>query len=129
LRAAAKAKAVQERRAVSGCGIERAVQADGLGNCQLGRQRAFLQLPAKQPTQFPAVALGIQPEHPDGATVRDAPALDALGNGRLAGTVGANDPEDLAVLNVERHLVDGDLRPVFLMQATDLDDGHDVPSR
>src|ERR1017187_9772492 len=44
--------------------------------------------------------------------------------------VGAEDPEDLPVLDTEAHVVDSDLRAVSLVQAVDLYDGHGrIPRR
>ena len=62
-----------------------------------------------------------QPEHPDGAPVRPAEPLGALDGRRLAGPVGAEDPEDLATTDREVDAVDGDVGAVPLRQAPDLD--------
>jgi hypothetical protein len=39
-------------------------------------------------------------------------------------STGAEDPEDLALLDGERHVLDGHVLPVALVQVVDLDDAH-----
>ena len=52
------------------------------------------------------VADRIQAEHRDLPAIRRPQPLDALHRRGLAGAVGADQPEDLAWLDVERHVVD-----------------------
>ena len=67
-----------------------------------------MQLDADPLAQLVTVADRIQTHHPYLSRVGSAQALDALQKGRLSGAVGADDAEDLAALDVERHVVDGD---------------------
>ena len=63
----------------------------------------------------------------DLAGVGLAQALDHLERGRLAGAVGPQDAERLALLDAERDAVDGDVVAVALGQAVDRDGSR--PSR
>src|SRR6202000_1825149 len=74
--------------------------------------------------QLVVVPLGVQAQHADPAPVRLAQGGDAFHRGGLAGAVGAEDAEDLTGLDRERHVVHGDLRPVFLVQSAHFDNWH-----
>jgi hypothetical protein len=56
------------------------------------------------------------------ASIGLAQAFDALDCGRLTGPVGADDAEDLTLVDSEGHVLDRDLLPVPLVQCRDLDD-------
>ena len=83
---------------------------------------ACLELHADALLQRVDVAHRVQAEHRDRAAVGSPQPLDALHRRGLAGAVGADQPEDLAVVDVERHLVDGDRRAVGLADAGNVDD-------
>ena len=53
------------------------------------------------------IAHRIEPEHTDGAEVGRAVTLERLDGGRLARTVGSEQPEHLASGDVEGQIVDG----------------------
>jgi hypothetical protein len=55
------------------------------------------------------------------AAVGHTQSLDALDRGGLAGAVRAEDPEDLALLDGERHAVDDTPAAIGLPQLTDFD--------
>jgi hypothetical protein len=76
------------------------------------------------PPQLGPVPPRIQAEHPNGASVRGAQALDDLHRGGLPGPVGPQDPEDLAPLHGEGQVVDRDPAAVLLVQVIHLDDRH-----
>ena len=61
-----------------------------------------------------AVATGIEPEDLDGPAVGGPEARDGLDGRGLAGAVGAEDAEDLALLDGERDAVDG-ARPAYCL--------------
>src|SRR6185437_2741004 len=65
-----------------------------------------------------------QPEHRDLPPVRRAQPLYALDRGGLPRAVRPEDPEDLPLLDGERHVVDGDRAAVPLVQVADIDDRH-----
>jgi hypothetical protein len=68
------------------------------------------------------VADRIEAEHRDACRDPAAQPLDALHRRRLAGAVGADQAEDLAVPDLEGNVVNRDERPVGLADAVDLDD-------
>ena len=53
-----------------------------------------------------------------------AQAADDLDGGGLPGAVAAQHAEDLAAVDLEADVVDGDGAAVALVQVLDLDDGH-----
>jgi hypothetical protein len=97
-------------------------QLDGLGDPQPAGQRRVLQLGADALPQLRRLACRVQPEHPNRASIRTAQTLGALDGGRLAGAVRAEDPEDLTMLNRERHIVDRKRRAMCLAEMRNLDD-------
>jgi hypothetical protein len=72
--------------------------------------------------QLGAVPPGIEPEHADLAAVRRAQPFDAFHGRGLARAVGAEDPEDLALVDGERDIVDRRRVPVALVQVLHVDD-------
>ena len=103
--------------------VERRPQVDRLPYLDALLQVRLLQLHADALLQLVDVAKGIQAQHRDGAPIGLADALDALHGGGLAGAVRADQAKNLALVDVERHLVDRDGRPVGLANALDGDDG------
>src|SRR5688572_16772067 len=89
---------------------------------------ALLELSLLQLCTYPLlqrvdVAKWIESEHGDRSTIRSPQSLNALHRRRLSGAVRADEPEDLAVEHVERHVIDGDRRPISLPDVAHLDDG------
>ena len=85
-------------RQSAGVAVERAVQLERLAHAEALGQLAVLKLGPEPLPQLAAVADRVQAEHADRAAVRGAQPFDALDRGGLARTVGAEDPEDLALL-------------------------------
>ena len=80
--------------------------------------------PTRRP-QAVAVAAGDRsPRTRMRAGVRRPQTGDGLDGGRLAGAVRAEDAEDLALLDGERHAVDADAVAVALLEVGDFDDVH-----
>jgi hypothetical protein len=88
---------LQQRPPVGGRPVEGAVQVEGLGHPQLGRQLALLELRPEQLRQLCAIPQRVEPQHPQLAAVRLAQPLNAFDGGGLAGAVRAEDPEDLTL--------------------------------
>src|SRR6202165_5389063 len=65
----------------------------------------------------------IEAQTADPAGVWSAKALGTLHRGGLPGSVGTEHPENLALFNLERDIIDGDYAAVDLMKVIDLDDG------
>ena len=107
------------RRAVEG-----REQVERLADAQPVGQLGLLELRAEELAQRGGVRRGVVPEDADGPAVALPEPLDALDGGGLAGAVGAEDPEDLALLDGERHVLDGHVLSVALVQVVDLDDAH-----
>jgi hypothetical protein len=103
--------------------ITLAAARQGLGDLQPLRQLAVLELHAEPLGQLGAVPARIETEHADRAPVRRPQPLDALHRRGLAGAVRAEDPEDLAFLDVERDIIDCHGLPVALVQMLHLDHG------
>jgi hypothetical protein len=82
-------------------------------------QQVGLELDPDPLAELGPVPPGIQPQHPDRAPVGDPQPLDRLHGGGLAGAVGADDPEDLAPLDGERHVLDGHRAAAALVQVLD----------
>ncbi len=102
--------------------VERRPEIDGLPYLDPLLQLCLLQLHANPLLQRVDVADRIHAEHRDRPSIRRAQPFDALHRRRLAGAVRPDQAEDLAVVNVERDLVDGDGRAVGLADARDVDD-------
>ena len=83
----------------------------------------LLELHADAILQLIDVAKRIETEDGNAAAVGLPDPLHALHRRGLAGAVRADQPEDLAVLDLERHVIDGDRLPVGLADAGDADDG------
>ena len=86
-------------------------------------QVRLLQLHANRLLQRVDVADGIEPQYGHRSTIGPPQALDALHRRGLASPVGPDEAEDLAVVHVERHVVDGDEAAVRLANAVHMDDG------
>jgi hypothetical protein len=67
---------------------------------------------------------GVEPGDPDGSRVGDPEAFDAFDGGGLAGSVGAEDPEDLPLVDGEVHPVDDRAPAVGLVEPVYFDDCH-----
>jgi hypothetical protein len=65
-------------------------------------------------------------EDADVAVTAAPVALEDLGRGRLAGAVGAEQAEDLALADLEAHVGDGDVVPVALAEVLDVDRSHGI---
>jgi hypothetical protein len=75
-------------------------------------------------TASPRVVAGVVPQHPDGPAAARAVALEDLRRGGLAGPVGAEQAEDLALLDAEAHVGYGGLLAVAVVQVLDVDHAH-----
>ena len=104
--------------------VERGIEVDGLPDAHLVRQLALLELDADDATELVAVALRVEAEDADRARVRRAQPADRLDGRGLARAVGAEDGEDLALLDREGHAVDGRAVAVALDEVGDFDDVH-----
>ena len=110
--------------------VERRPEIDGLPHLDALLQLRFLQLDADAVLERVRVLARVEPQDRDGAAVGLAEALDALHRRGLARAVRADQPEDLALEHVERHVVDRDGRAVGFAQMGNLDDGfrgHRIP--
>ena len=119
----AQAELLEQAVAVDGGAVERCPQPDGLAHRDALLELRLLQLHADPLLQRPHVAHRIEPQHADDAAVGRAQPFDALHRGGLAGAVGADEAEDLALVDVEAHTVDRDGAAVGLAEILDADDG------
>src|SRR2546425_8895501 len=103
--------------------IQRRPEIDRLPHLDPLLQLRLLELHADAILQFVDVAERIEPEHRDSAAIGHAQSLDALQRGRLAGAVRSDQSEDLAIVDLERHLIDRDRLAVGLAAAGDANDG------
>ena len=99
---------------VGGVAVEGVVEVEDLADPELPGQGAGLELGADDGVEGVALGLRIEAHHPHGAGVWGAKPDDALDRRGLAGAIGAEDAEDLAVLDREGHVVDGDRGAVGL---------------
>jgi len=106
-RAATDGDSTDSPRAAAPNGPEAGEQLQGLAHPDLVVQVAPLELDPDPLAQLVPVPPGVEPEHADAAPVGGAQPLDQLNGGGLAGPVGADDPEDLARLDGQRHVLDG----------------------
>ena len=97
-------------------------QVDGLGDPEPVGQPGVLQLAADLRAQPVGVADRVEPEHPDVTRVLAPQALEELDRRGLAGAVGADQAEDLAVMDVEVEVVDDRAAVVGLGEPTNGDD-------
>lgn len=107
-----------------GVRVERGVQFEGLADGELGLEFTPLELDAENPGDPLVVGDRVEAGDADPAGVGDAQALDAFDGGRLAGAVGAEDAEDLALLDGEGEAVHDGPAPVGRAQIGDFDEGH-----
>ena len=114
----------QQLLPVAGICVERGVEVDRLPDLDLVGQLALLELDADDATELVAVAARVEPEHADRARVGRPQPADGLDRGGLAGAVGAEDGEDLALLDREGHAVDRRAVAVALDEVGDFDDVH-----
>ena len=91
------------------CGpaVEREPQIDGFPHLDPLLQLRLLQLDADALLQRIHVAKRIEAEHGDGAIIGLAQPLDAFHRRRLARAIRSDEAEDLALVDLERHLVHG----------------------
>ena len=87
--------------------VERGEQLERLADGDPVGQLALLELDADEAPESLAVPPGIEPEDADRARVGRPETGDRLDGRGLAGAVRAEDAEDLALLDGERHAVDG----------------------
>src|SRR5262245_20830548 len=102
--------------------VERSPEIDGLPHFDPLLELRLLELNADALLERIDVAKWIEAEDRDRSAIRDTQALDALERRGLAGAVRSDQAEDLAVVDLERHLVDGDRPAVGLPAAVDTDD-------
>ena len=92
---------------------------DGLADRVDGVELAVLQDETDAVLPRPVGVGGVGAQHADRATVAVAVALEDLDGRGLAGTVGAEQAEDLATTNVQRRAADGLEGAVALAQPVD----------
>ena len=109
---------------VGGVRMEGAVQLQRLAHRELGLQLALLELGSQQLRHRLVVGDGVESGDPDRAGVGDAQSLDAFDGGGLARAVGAEDPEDLPLVDGEAHSVHRGAPGVGLAHPVHFDDGH-----
>src|SRR5690606_32900992 len=88
-----------------------------------------LQLDAEHAAERVPVRHGVDAGHAEGAAVGDPQARHALHGGGLARAVRAEDAEDLAGLDLERHVIHRHVVLVALVEVPYLDDVHAVDAR
>ena len=103
--------------------IQRRPQLHRFGNRDSLLELRLLELDADALLQRPAITRGIEREHRNAPAIRPPQSLHALHRRRLAGAVGSDQAEDLPLVHLERHVVDGKRPAVDLADAADLDDG------
>ena len=81
---------------------------DGFPHLDALLQLRLLQLDADALLQLVDVANGIEPSTVIVPAVGPPQSLDAFHRRRLAGAVRSDQPEDLAVVDLERHFIDRD---------------------
>ena len=104
--------------------IERAVEVECLPNLDPVGEPAFLELGSEALVDLGAVRRRIQTQDADTSRVWLPQALDRFNDRCLPGAVGAENPEDLALLDAERHSVDDRSAVVTLDQSVHFDDRH-----
>src|SRR6185369_17886449 len=82
----------------------------------------FLKLNADALLKHLDVLERIEPKNRDAAAVRNAESFDAFHSRRLTGAVWPDQSKDLAVIHVERDILDGDELLVGFPEIRDLDD-------
>ncbi len=118
-RLSARPQSASSSRQSAEAGEMRCEQVERLPHPQPVRQFRFLELTADHAAQRRPVGLGVDAEDPHRSRIGLAQGLDALDGGGLARTVRAEDPEDLAGRDLERHAVDGGGVAVALAQPVD----------
>ena len=127
-----KAELFEQAIAVAdGLLVERRPQVNGFPHLDAFLQVRLLQLHADALLQLVDIGERIEAQHRDRAPIGLANPLDALHRRGLAGAVGTDQAEDLAVVDLERHVVDRDGLAVGLADAGDADDdsGHSQQSK
>lgn len=102
--------------------VEGSEQVERLPHLQPLRQRGLLELDANHLTQPSAVLARVEAGDPNVPAVRSPQPGDRLDDRGLTRAVGPEDPEDLALAHLERHVVDGHEGAVGLAQPGHLDD-------
>ena len=102
----AETEPLGERDAVDGVVVERREQRDRFACGDLRLQPCLLELDADEPRHGFPISGGIEPGDPHRPRIRSPQPRDALDGRRLAGTVGPEDAEDLALSDIEIDLVD-----------------------
>jgi hypothetical protein len=98
-------------------------EPDRLDDPQPLRQRGGLQLGADAAAQLVLLPGGVEPQHRDPPTRPVAETLEGLHDGCLAGSVGAEDAEDLAPPDLERDVVNRHPRSIGLAEILHGNDG------
>ena len=108
------------------CRVEPGEHVEGVSDGELGVEAGRLEH-QPDPGPPPAVAaVGVGPEDPDGAAGGGEEAFEHLQGGGLAGPVGPEHGDQLAVGHLEAHAVDGREVPEALGQPVDDDGAHDI---
>ena len=102
--------------------VQRRPERDRFAHLDALLELRFLKLDADAALQRRDVAQRIEAEHRDAAGVGHAQPLDALHRRRLAGAVGTDQAEDLAVPDVDRDVGQRRHRSVTLREPGDLND-------
>lgn len=110
---------------VGGVPVEGAVQVEDLGNGDPVGELTLLELHPEHLVDLVLVCARVEPQDLHGAHVRVTQPGDALDGRGLTGTVGTDDPEDLAGRHGQGDVVDGRVRlsPVALEEMSDLHSG------
>jgi hypothetical protein len=126
-----QAKLSEQRFRIEMTMIERGPEVDGLPDFDAFLKLGRLQLNTNAILQRVDVAEGIETDHGNGTGVRLPQPFDTLHGRRLPGAIWSDESEDLAGVDVERHVVDGNDRSVGFADARDVDDwlGHSSQHR
>ncbi len=121
-----EAELVEEMFGIGGLfAVERGPEVDCFPDLDALLELGLLELNADAILELVDLAVGIEAEDGDGARVGLAKAFDALHGGGFARSVGADEAEDLALVDREGCVGDGDGAAVGLADGGDLDDwGH-----
>ena len=127
---ARQAHAVQQLSAIGVPHREAGKEVHRLAGAQPGGQRRRLQLHANLAGERLAVSARIHAQHRDTAAIGIAQAFEAFNRGCFAGAVRPHHAEDLAFLDVEGDMGNGDKVAIGFAQVVHRDDSrHTPPSR
>src|SRR3954453_11402776 len=108
----------------TGSALERGEQRERLGDGQPVGELALLELDPDDRAEPAAVPDRVEAQDANGAGIGIPETGGRLDRGGLAGAVGAEDSEDLALLDGERDAVDHGAVAVALRELIDVDDVH-----